>query len=50
MPSDGHFHGRGVDRHGEAIRHLFTGIVPLLVVPGVMFLLTEHECSQAAAF
>ena len=32
-----------MDRRGEAIRHLFTGIVPLLVVPGVMFLLILEQ-------
>ena len=37
------FMAGALDRRGEAIRHLFTGIVPLLVVPGVMFLLILEQ-------
>ena len=40
-----------LDRRGEAIDRLFTGIIPLLVVPGVMFLLIleQPNLSTAAA-
>ncbi|MFR8978377.1 MAG: FtsW/RodA/SpoVE family cell cycle protein [Christensenellales bacterium] len=37
------FMAGALDRRGEEIRHLFTGIVPLLVVPGVMFLLILEQ-------
>ena len=37
------FMAGALDRRGEAIRRLFTGIVPLLVVPGVMFLLILEQ-------
>ncbi len=37
------FMAGALDRRGEAICHLFTGIVPLLVVPGVMFLLILEQ-------
>ena len=37
------FMAGALDRRGAAIRHLFTGIVPLLVVPGVMFLLILEQ-------
>ena len=37
------FMAGALDRRGEAIRHLFTGIVPLLVVPGVMFLMILEQ-------
>ena len=37
------FMAGALDRRGEAIDRLFTGIVPLLVVPGVMFLLILEQ-------
>ena len=37
------FMAGALDRRGEAIDHLFTGIIPLLVVPGVMFLLILEQ-------
>ena len=37
------FMAGALDRRGEAIDRLFTGIIPLLVVPGVMFLLILEQ-------
>jgi len=37
------FMAGALDRKGEKIRHLFGGVVPLLIVPGVMFLLILEQ-------